>query len=204
MERMSLFMIDGVLDNTTTPHSADADFQAGSTIGQLIVTGTKKKSMTEIALERGGLEPDKNLTMPICTTWPMEWISRIDLIAGGNMFLWGVFDGAIVSITTKTEMNWIKHWRLRQLLTWYSFTVRLSNPCGVLCSGIRDGEGPPFDGSRLPHDALLEPDCQARRYGTGHRRVLHLRRTGRLRHLYRGRHADGGKIVQRRQRLLPE
>uniref|UniRef100_UPI003AB49F64 hypothetical protein n=1 Tax=Alistipes communis TaxID=2585118 RepID=UPI003AB49F64 len=96
------FMIDGVLDNTTTPHSADADFQAGSTIGQLIVTGTKKKSMTEIALERGGLEPDKNLTMPICTTWPMEWISRIDLIAGGNMFLWGVFDGAIVSITTKT------------------------------------------------------------------------------------------------------
>ena len=32
----------------------------------------------------------------------MEWISRIDLIAGGNMFLWGVFDGAIVSITTKT------------------------------------------------------------------------------------------------------
>ena len=96
------FMIDGVLDNTTTPHSADADFQAGSTIGQLIVTGTKKKSMTEIALERGGLEPDKNLTMPICTTWPMEWVSRIDLIAGGNMFLWGVFDGAIVSITTKT------------------------------------------------------------------------------------------------------
>ena len=32
----------------------------------------------------------------------MEWVSRIDLIAGGNMFLWGVFDGAIVSITTKT------------------------------------------------------------------------------------------------------
>ena len=96
------FMIDGVLDNTATPHSADADFQAGSTIGQQIVTGTKKKSMTEIALERGGLEPDKNLTMPICTTWPTEWISRIDLIAGGNMFLWGVFDGAIVSITTKT------------------------------------------------------------------------------------------------------
>ena len=27
----------------------------------------------------------------------------------------------------------------------------LSDPCGVLCSGIRDGEGPPLDGSRLPH-----------------------------------------------------
>ena len=96
--------------------------------------------------------------MPICTTWPMEWVSRIDLIAGGNMFLWGVFDGAIVSITTKTgdELD-------QALAVAPAIDVSIASPlgyqtpCGVLCSGIRDGEGPPFDGSRLPHDALLEP-----------------------------------------------
>ena len=173
------FMIDGVLDNTTTPHSADADFQAGSTIGQLIVTGTKKKSMTEIALERGGLEPDKNLTMPICTTWPMEWVSRIDLIAGGNMFLWGVFDGAIVSITTKTgdELD-------QALAVAPAIDVSIASPLGYQTPA--EFYAPAYATEKARRSMV--PDYRTtlywnptvKRYGTGHRRVLHLRRTGRL------------------------
>ena len=198
------FMIDGVLDNTTTPHSADADFQAGSTIGQLIVTGTKKKSMTEIALERGGLEPDKNLTMPICTTWPMEWISRIDLIAGGNMFLWGVFDGAIVSITTKTgdELD-------QALAVAPAIDVSIASPLGYQTPA--EFYAPAYATEKARRS--MAPDYRTTLYWNP---TVKLDDTGQAIVEFYTSDAPAdydisiegvtqtGKIVQRRQRLLPE
>ena len=117
--------------------------------------------------------------------YPLDWIKRIDLIEGPEAAFLGHKDGsAIFSLTLKSGAE-LENCRLIGAVDLCRCGVsdRLPDPCGVLCSGIRDGESPSLDGSRLPHDALLEPDCQARRYGTGHRRVLHLRRTGRLRHL---------------------
>ena len=198
------FMIDGVLDNTTTPHSADADFQAGSTIGQLIVTGTKKKSMTEIALERGGLEPDKNLTMPICTTWPMEWVSRIDLIAGGNMFLWGVFDGAIVSITTKTgdELD-------QALAVAPAIDVSIASPLGYQTPA--EFYAPAYATEKARRSMV--PDYRTTLYWNP---TVKLDDTGQATVEFYTSDAPAdydisiegvtqtGKIVQRRQRLLPE
>ena len=51
----------------------------------------------------GGLALSNNLSFPLCVNWPLEWVSRIDLITDGATALWGPsLSGAIVSITTKT------------------------------------------------------------------------------------------------------
>ena len=71
--------------------------------GLQIISGTKRKSRAEAALEMGGLALSNNLSFPLCVNWPLEWVSRIDLITDGATALWGPsLSGAIVSITTKT------------------------------------------------------------------------------------------------------
>ena len=87
------------------------------------------------------------------------------------MFLWGVFDGAIVSITTKTgdELD-------QALAVAPAIDVSIASPLGYQTPAEFYAPAYATEKARrsMVPDALLEPDCQARRYGTGHRRVLHL------------------------------
>ena len=99
----------------------------------------------------------------MCLSYPLEMVSRIDLIDSHDSALYIPWaKGAVVSITLKERKGVGGCSRADAVgRCGDRLPAGLPDPCGILRSGIRDGESPPFDGSRLPHDALLEPDCQA-------------------------------------------
>ena len=132
--------------------------------------------------------------LPSFIWYPLNIVERVDLIEGGNTVLWGdVGDSrGIISVTTKRGEdldNAVQTLSARDV--GFASPLGYQTPAEFYAPAYATEKARPLDGPRLPHDALLESDRQARRYGTGHRRVLHLRRTGRLRHYDRGHHADG-------------